>query len=160
MAESITDVAAFILTRTGTITTMQLHKLAFYAQAEHLVKHQGAPLFPEDFYAWRSGPVAPLLFILHRNKFIIRPGELPHGDPDRLSDEDKNLIIRICTLMGDMTGAELGERVCSEDPWLVARGNQETHGPGNTLIPKIAMGVYYFEYPILHRNGVEVSVAH
>lgn len=59
MAQSITDVAAFILNRTGTITTMKLHKLAFYAQAEHLVKHQGAPLFPEDFYAWRSGPVCP-----------------------------------------------------------------------------------------------------
>ena len=149
MAESITDVAAFILNRTGTITTMQLHKLASYAQAEHLVKHQGAPLFPEDFYAWRSGPVAPLLFILHRNKFIIRPGELPYGDPDRLSDEEKNLIIRICTLMGDMTGAELGDHVCSEDPWLHARGNKKTFDPGDTLIPKIAMGVYYFEHRIL-----------
>lgn len=31
MAESITDVAAFILTRTGTVTTMKLHKLAYYA---------------------------------------------------------------------------------------------------------------------------------
>ena len=90
MAQSITDVAAYILERTGTITTMQLHQLAFYAQTEHLVRHQGAPLFPEDFYAWRSGPVAPLLFILHRNKFIIRPGELPQGDPDRLSDDEKN----------------------------------------------------------------------
>lgn len=28
---------------------------------------------------------------------------------------EKTLIIRICALMGDMTGAELGERVCSED---------------------------------------------
>lgn len=150
MAESITDVAAFILNRTGTIVTMQLHKLAFYAQAEHLVRHQGAPLFPEDFYAWRSGPVCPLLFILHRNKFIIRPGELPQGDPDRLTDEDKNLIMRICTLMGDMTGAELGERVCSEDPWLHARGNQKAYDPGDTLIPKITMRVYYWEHPILH----------
>lgn len=51
MAQSITDVAAFILTRTGTITTMKLHKLAFYAQAAHIVAHNGAPLFPEDFYA-------------------------------------------------------------------------------------------------------------
>ena len=68
MAESITDVAAFILNRTGTITTMKLHKLAYYAQAAHIVAHGGTPLFPEDFYAWRSGPVAPLLFILHRNK--------------------------------------------------------------------------------------------
>lgn len=152
MAQSITDVAAYILTHTGTIATMQLHKLAFYAQAEHLVRHQGAPLFPEDFYAWRSGPVCPLLFILHRNKFIIRPGELPQGDPDQLSDEEKNLIIRICTALGETTGigTELSERVCSEDPWLHARGNKKAHDPGDTLIPKIAMGVYYFEHRILH----------
>ena len=149
MAQSITDVAAFILNCTGTITTMKLHKLAYYAQAAHIVAHGGAPLFPEDFYAWRSGPVCPLLFILHRNKFIIRPGELPQGDPDRLSDEDKGLIIRVCTRMADMTGAELGERVCSEDPWVHARNDREAHDPGNTLIPKIAMGVYYFEHRIL-----------
>lgn len=151
MAQSITDVAAFILNRTGTIATMQLHKLAFYAQAEHLVKHQGAPLFPEDFYAWRSGPVAPLLFIQHRHKFLIRPGELPQGDPDRLSDEEKNLIIRICSALGETTGigTELSERVCSEDPWLDARGDLKPQDPGNTLIPKITMGVYYWEHRIL-----------
>lgn len=115
-----------------------------------VLAHSGAPLFPEDFYAWRSGPVAPLLFIQHRHKFLIRPGELPQGDPDRLSDEEKNLIIHICTLMGDMTGSELGDRVCSEDPWLHARGDLKPHDPSNTLIPKITMGVYYFEHPILH----------
>lgn len=150
MAQSITDVAAFILSRTGTITTMKLHKLAFYAQAEHLVRHQGAPLFPEDFYAWRGGPVCPELFALHRNLFLIHPDELPYGDPNRLTDEDKNLIIRVCTRMGDMTGAELGQRVCSEDPWLHARGDREAHDPGDILIPKITMGVYYFEHRILH----------
>ena len=149
MAQSINDVAAFILNRTGTITTMKLHKLAYYAQAAHIVAHGGAPLFPENFYAWRSGPVCPLLFIQHRHTFPIRPGELPQGDTNRLSDEEKNLIIRICTLMGDMTGAELGDRVRSEDPWLHARGNKKAHDPGNTLIPKITMGVYYFEHRIL-----------
>lgn len=97
--------------------------------------------------------VAPLLFILHRNKFLIRPGELPQGDPDRLSDEKKNLIVRICTALGETTGigTELSERVCSEDPWLHARGNlKPCDTGGDTLIPKIAMGVYYFEHPILH----------
>ena len=151
MAQSITDVAAFILNRTGTITTMKLHKLAYYAQAAHIVAHNGAPLFPEDFYAWRGGPVAPRLFALHRNLLLIHPGELPQGDPDRLTDEDKNLIRHVCTSMGDITGAELGERVCSEDPWLHARGNlKPSDTGGNTLIPKITMGVYYFEHPILH----------
>ena len=149
MAQSITDVAAFILNRTGTITTMKLHKLAYYAQAAHIVALGGTPLFPEDFYAWRGGPVAPTLFALHRNLLIIHPGELPYGDPNRLTDEDKNLIIHICTTLGGMTGAELSERVCAEDPWLHARGDKEAHDPGDTLIPKIAMGVYYFEHRIL-----------
>lgn len=27
---------------------------------------------------------------------------------------------------------------------------EKAHDPGDTLIPKIAMGVYYFEHPILH----------
>ena len=125
MAESITDVAAFILNRTGAITTMKLHKLAYYAQAAHIVAHGGTPLFPEDFYAWRSGPVAPLLFIQHRHKFIIRPGELPQGDPGKLTDEDKNLIMRVCTLMGDMTGAELGGNVCVQK----TRGCEATKRP-------------------------------
>lgn len=150
MAQSITDVAAFILTRTGTITTMKLHKLAYYAQAAHIVATGGAPLFPEDFYDWRGGPVAPTLFALHRNLLLIHPDELPYGDPSRLTDEDKNLIIRICTALGHMTGAELSERVCSEDPWLDARGNKKAFDPDDTLIPKITMGVYYWEHPILH----------
>lgn len=77
--------------------------------------------------------------------------DVAQGDSDRLSDEEKNLIIRICTLMGDMSGAELGDRVRSEDPWLHARGDlKPCDTGGDTLIPKIAMGVYYFEHPIPH----------
>lgn len=76
----------------------------------------------------------------------------PYDSHALLSDEEKNLIIRICSALGETTGigTELSERVCSEDPWLHARGNKKAHDPGDTLIPKIAMGVYYFEHPILH----------
>lgn len=105
---------------------------------------------PEDFYAWRSGPVAPVLCALHRNLFLIHPGELPYSDPDRLTDEGKSLIMRICALMGGMTGVELGDRVRSEDPWVHARSGLKPFDPGDTLIPKIATDVYYFEHPILH----------
>lgn len=44
---SIVDVAAYILARENTMVTMKLHKLAFYAQAAHLVRH-ASPLFPEE----------------------------------------------------------------------------------------------------------------
>ena len=58
MAQTIIDVATYILERTGTVTTMKLQKLAFYSQAQHLAQY-GSSLFPEDFEAWRGGPVVP-----------------------------------------------------------------------------------------------------
>lgn len=73
MARSVVDVATYILERTDTITTMKLQKLAFYSQAQHLAQY-GVQLFPEDFQAWRGGPVVPELYALHRGKFLIRPG--------------------------------------------------------------------------------------
>ncbi|MBF1076999.1 MAG: DUF4065 domain-containing protein, partial [Prevotellaceae bacterium] len=92
MARSVVDVATYILERTDTITTMKLQKLAFYSQALHLVNN-GTPLFPEDFQAWRGGPVAPELYALHRGKFLIRPGELGNaGTSEGLTEEERTLI--------------------------------------------------------------------
>lgn len=67
---SIVDVAAYILSRESTMVTLKLHKLAFYAQAAHLVRH-ASPLFPENFHAWVVGPVSPELYCLHRGKLLI-----------------------------------------------------------------------------------------
>ena len=88
---SIVDVAAYILARESTMVTLKLHKLAFYAQAAHLVRH-ASPLFPEDFHAWVVGPVSPELYRLHRGKLLIRPGELPSGNPSALTDAQRALI--------------------------------------------------------------------
>jgi uncharacterized phage-associated protein len=116
---SIVDVAAYILSRESTMVTMKLHKLAFYAQAEHLVRHT-SPLFPEDFHAWIVGPVCPQLYSLHRGKLLIRPGELPSGDPSDLTDAERALIDRICAAMGSMTHAALSKRMYRELPWADA----------------------------------------
>ena len=100
----IVDVAAYILARESTMVTLKLHKLAFYAQAAHLVRH-ASPLFPEDFHAWVVGPVSPELYRLHRGKLLIRPGELPSGNPSALTDAQRALIDRVCAAMGSMTHA-------------------------------------------------------
>ena len=130
MARSVVDVATYILKRTGTVTTMKLQKLAFYAQVQHLVT-TGVPLFPENFQAWRGGPVIPELYALHRGKFLIRPGELEGGDASALTDPERVLVDSICAAMGDMTGAELSERTHLESPWLDARESlRRSHHPG------------------------------
>ena len=119
MTTSIMDVAAYILARESTMVTMKLHKLAFYAQAEHLVRH-ASPLFPEDFHAWIVGPVCPQLYRLHQGELLIRPGELLSGNPSALTDAQRALIDRVCAAMGSMTHAALSKRMYHELPWADA----------------------------------------
>lgn len=174
MTTSITNVATYIAQRLGNMPTMKLHKLAFYAQAAYLIQ-EGVPLFPEDFKACIVGPVSPKLMHLqrmHRQDPLWTPnfpyegiqilpsGKLPYGDASALTDTEKNLIIRICTRMCDMTGNELTERVRQEEPWIQAWERHTATHPlfldltnprmiSDETISKEAMLVYYSQHPIL-----------
>lgn len=158
MTASIMDVATYILTREGAMGTMKLHKLAFYAQAAHLVRHT-SPLFPEDFHAWIVGPVCPELYRLHKSELLIRPGELPAGDPSILTDNERALIDDVCTVMGSMTHAALSKRMYRELPWADAYARHTSsslsylvHLPIVTtdeIITQDAMRDYYSEHPIV-----------
>lgn len=152
---SIEDVAAYILARESTMVTLKLHKLAFYAQAAHLVRH-ASPLFPEDFHAWVVGPVNPELYHLHRGKLLIRPGELPSGNPSTLTDAQRSLIDRVCAAMGHMTHVALSNRMYHELPWANAYARHTSsslshlmHLPIVTtdeIITQEAMRDYYSEH--------------
>ena len=126
---------------------MKLQKLAFYAQVQHLVT-TGAPLFPEDFQAWRGGPVVPELYALHRGMFLIRPGELVSGDSSALTDAERALIDSVCSALGDMTGAKLSERTHLESPWLNAREGLSPSDPSNAVITQETMQSYYLQHPV------------
>ena len=102
---------------------MKLQKLAFYSQAQHLAQY-GSSLFPEDFEAWRGGPVAPELYVL------------------------RGLIDSVCSALGGMTGAELSERTYLESPWLDAREGLAPSDPSNAVITQEAMHSYYLEHPV------------
>lgn len=158
MTASIRDVAAYILARESTMVTMKLHKLAFYAQAAHLVQHK-YPLFPEDFHAWIVGPVSPELYRLHRGKLLIRPEELPSGNPSALTDAERALIDRVCAAMGSMTHAALSKRMYRELPWADAYARHTSsslshlvHLPIVTtdeIITHDAMLAYYNEHRLV-----------
>ena len=127
---------------------MKLQKLTFYSQAQHLAQY-GTPLFPGAFQAWRGGPVALELYALHRGKFLIRPGELSSGDSSALTDTERDVIDRVCSALGGMTGAELSERTHVEDPWLHAREGLRPSAPSDAVITQEAMRSYYQEHPII-----------
>ena len=63
--ENVFDTARYILEQCGSMSTMKLQKLCYYARAWTLV-WDDAPLFEEDFQAWANGLVCPNCFLRHR----------------------------------------------------------------------------------------------
>jgi uncharacterized phage-associated protein len=142
---SIIDVAAYILQRCGSMTTMKLQKLAFYSQAESLA-HSGRPLFPEDFQAWRGGPVSVELYVRHRGMFLIREGALT--GTKELTDQEKRLIDSVCSSLAGLTGNQLSSRTHGEDPWREARAGLPQTASCTTKITKDSIRDYYSRNPV------------
>ena len=79
---SVFDVAAYILEKTGEMSTLKLQKLIYYCQAWSLV-WDDAPIYSEKIEAWISGPVVRKLYSFHRNEFTV--ARVP-GDPNKLKN--------------------------------------------------------------------------
>ena len=63
---SVLDVAQFILDKRGSMSTMKLQKLTYYAQAWAMVWQSGPimPLLDEDFEAWIDRPDSVANFVM------------------------------------------------------------------------------------------------
>lgn len=79
------------------IAGLEMHKLAYLAQAHHLVVH-GSPLFEEDMVAGPQGPIIPELYELHREQAYFDPVQ----HPPRLSDDQADSIIQVWEAYGGM----------------------------------------------------------
>lgn len=120
MANAI-DVAAYILEQIGSVTTMKLQKLVYYAQVRYLVMN-GHPLFRDEIQAWANGPVLPNLYRVHSGMYMIGKGGLgPYGSPDALSHSEKAAAKYVVDKLGAYSGERLRELSHSERPWQDAR---------------------------------------
>ena len=41
------------------MTCKRLQKLLYFSEVEYMKRHNGEPMFEDNFYAWQSGPVIP-----------------------------------------------------------------------------------------------------
>lgn len=121
MAEII-DVAEYILSTIGEMTAMKLQKLVYYCQAWHLAWTEHV-LFKEKIEAWRTGPIVPVLFELHKGHFKLQPGFFLKngGQINPLSAEEKNIIDRVLDYYGDKDPHWLAQLTHMESPWRTAR---------------------------------------
>lgn len=138
---TVFDVAKYILTKKGTMSTWKLQKLCYYSQAWHIAWTEH-PLFEEKFEAWANGPVCPNLFRIHKGKFLISKEDIS-GNIDELTKSEKESVDIVLKDYGDMEPYDLRELSHKEDPWKNARGNLPDGAICKKEIKQEDMGEYY-----------------
>lgn len=138
------DVAAYILQKTGSMTTMKLQKLVYYSQAWSLVWDE-KPLFVEGIEAWANGPVVRELFDYHRGRYEI--SAMPIGNPRLLNQEQQETIDAVLEYYGDKSAQWLIELTHMEDPWIQARKGLPPLERGNRVISLDTIADYYSSLP-------------
>jgi uncharacterized phage-associated protein len=134
------DVAKYILTRQGEMTTWKLQKLVYYSKAWHLV-WDGESLFDERIEAWANGPVVRDLYRVHRKQY--RRKTWPEGKINNLTQDQKESIDAILDFYGDKSGHWLSELTHQEAPWRDAREGLAVGERGNSAITDAALLEYY-----------------
>lgn len=138
---NVFDVAKYILTISGPISTMKLQKLCYYCQAWSLVWDDKA-LFNEDFYAWENGPICKELFFRTQGKFLVSSTDEP-GDCLVLTLKQKRTIKSVLDFYGKKDAQWLSQLTHLEDPWKNARNRKIHCVKPFDLITKDSMAMYY-----------------
>jgi uncharacterized phage-associated protein len=136
---SVHDVAAFILQQRGEMTAMKLQKLVYYSQAWSLVWDE-SPLFDEPIEAWANGPVVRALYRRHQGDFMIQRWV---GDPDNLTDNQRDTIEKVLEFYGEMSSQALSDLTHQEAPWAEARMGLSPTDRSSRTITHAAMFEYY-----------------
>lgn len=140
MNTNVFDLANYILSKTGEISTMKLQKLVFYCQAWSLVWDE-KQLFDEQIEAWANGPVVPALYQAHKGMFTI--ANLPTGDSSKFSKNQLETIDKVLEVLSPKPAKWLIDLTHMESPWLNARQGLSTSERGNNIISLESIAEYY-----------------
>lgn len=138
---NIFDVAKYILEKRGTMSTMKLQKLCYYAQAQALV-WDDEPLFDEEFEAWANGPVCRELFLKTQGRYSVSAEDETGGNGD-LTEDEKDTIDKVLEHYGEHNAQWLSQLTHMEEPWNNARIGVPAGVGCNRIITKESMALYY-----------------
>lgn len=136
---TVHDVAAYILARTGEVSTWKLQKLLYYSQAWQLA-WEDRPLFDSRIEAWANGPVVRDVYNRHRGQFAVSAWV---GDPARLDQDERDTVDVVVAAYGQLSGRQLSHLTHSERPWQEARVGLEPTARSSAEISFDSMKDYY-----------------
>ena len=140
---SVFDAAVYILEKCGGMRSMRLQRLCFYSQVWSLVWND-APLFQEDFDAWVTGPVCPVLYYMSPLKDELSPSDYP-GTSSSLSDRQKKTVDHVLRDYSGLDSETLDQTTKNPgSPWRIARDTLPYWNyPAPVRIPKDDLAMYY-----------------
>jgi uncharacterized phage-associated protein len=139
---TVFDVASYIISKTGHMSTMKLEKLCYYAQAWNLV-WDDKPLFDERIEAWIMGPVVRDLYTAHRKQFLTTDELAAMGSPDNLDDDEKETIDVVLKSYGHLDSKQLSALTHRDNPWRDARVGYGDFDHCENEISQESMQSYY-----------------
>ena len=136
---SILDVAKFVLeesarTSRPEVSTMKLQKICYFVQGWYLAINNGRPMFSEDFYAWKYGPVNPALYDFCEDKVSVTTNSIEFSGvtPD-LSAYQKDFIKKVLTACDPYTGLQLADMTSTHVAWQKAGAGMRKSGEDNLI---------------------------
>ena len=108
------------------IDEMKLHKLLYLAQRESFVRHM-QPLFHDDIYAWRFGPVIPSVRTAYRHD------DIPDCEIGGMPMETREILNYIYDQYSRKSSWSLSRLTHMEGSWRSARARR-CGGGGHRLI--------------------------
>lgn len=141
---NVFDVAKYILTEVGEVSTMKLQKLCYYSLVESIKKDFSHPLFHEKFEAWANGPVCRELFDVHKGKFTINKAMIPNKKlSNDFTSADAEIVSYVIEKYGVFSGAELSAKTHNEEPWKKARQGYSSTASCNVKIKNSDICEFY-----------------
>lgn len=138
---NVLDVAQYIISKSGRLTTWKLQKLCYYSQAWSLVWDSEA-LFKQRIESWANGPVVPVLYEKHRGSFYVNN---VRGEPEKLNKTQRETIDAVLEVYGKKSSSQLSAISHGESPWKNARkrAHLDVGERGNSQIRLSDMAEYY-----------------
>ena len=135
------------------LNPVKLQRLIYVAYAWYLAFNQGQQLFPEQFEAWKYGPIC----LSVRDRFLGRscfysPITLndrwsddtdPHLFNHYLSANEREHLDLMIEIYGELSAFELEEMLRNEDPWQIARVGLDLYENSSRKIPDDVILAYY-----------------
>ena len=141
---TVHDVAQYIIDELGTIDTMKLQKLCYFAQGWSLTKLQ-RPLFREPIEAWRMGPVIRALYRHHRGQARVSDWNYADADSSRLSRDQRIIVSTVVNAYRHTDGFKMGRDTHKHTPWIEAYKDASPAQRGQVVMPEEEIRKYFDE---------------